>query len=211
MNKKTDPTALQHKVIMELIPPGAAVLDLGCGNGELMAKLAREKAASVRGIEVNETEIYKCVARGLSVFHDDIDSGLSEYGDKSFDYVILNHSFQQVKKPEAVLGEALRVGKKVIVGFPNFAHYSVRWQMGIRGRTPVTPSLPYEWYNTPNIHFLTISDFVRFCRRRGIRIEKSCIIGKSGRVKLFGNLFGASGIFLISNGHTSKMGNNTLV
>lgn len=198
MSTKADATALQHELILELVRPDSSVLDLGCGDGELMAKLLKERAARIQGIEVDEEEIYKCVARGLSVFHGDIDNGLAEYADKSFDYVILNHSFQQVRRPDIVLEEALRVGKEVIVGFPNFAHYSVRYRIALRGRTPVTSALPYEWYNTPNLHFLTILDFIRFCRERNMEIKKSCFIGKSRRVKLFPNLLGTSGIFLIS-------------
>jgi methionine biosynthesis protein MetW len=125
---------------------------------------------------------------------------LPEYGDKSFDYVVLNQSFQQVKKPETVLKEALRVGKEVIVSFPNFAHYSARLQIFFRGRTPITPSLPYEWYNTPNLHFLSISDFIEFCRRKGIKIKKAAFVGKNRGVKIFPDLFALIGIFLLSNG-----------
>ena len=132
----------EHKIIAQLVAPGSSVLDLGCGDGELMALLKRERGINkLQGIEIDEQAIYRCVARGLSVFHGDIDTGLSEYEDKSFDFVILNQSFQQVKKPDAVLTESLRVGRKVIVGFPNFAYYKARYQLGILGRAPVTRSL----------------------------------------------------------------------
>ncbi|HVP79745.1 MAG TPA: methionine biosynthesis protein MetW, partial [Thermodesulfobacteriota bacterium] len=150
------------------------------------------------GIEIDEQAIYQCVAKGLSVFHEDIDHGLSDYGDQSFDYVILHQSFQQVKNPDSVLREALRVGRKVIVGFPNFAHYRARLQIFFMGKTPVTTSLPYEWHDTPNLHFLSISDFISYCRKRNIRIEKAAFIGKKRRIGILPNLFGLTGIFLIS-------------
>jgi methionine biosynthesis protein MetW len=132
------------------------------------------------------------------VLHGDIDSGLADYADKSFDYVILNESFQQVKKPELVLAESLRVGQKVIVSFPNFVHYTARWQLFFKGTVPVTPSLPYEWYNTPNLHFLSIRDFTLFCGKRDINIEKRAFVGKNGKARLLPNLTALIGIFLIS-------------
>ncbi len=196
---KSDFTKLEHKIILGMVKPRSSVLDLGCGDGELMLALERENKSKVQGIEIDEQAIYKCVYKGLSVLHGDIDSGLIDYGDKSFDYVILNQSFQQVKQPDMVLKEALRVGKEVIVSFPNFAHYSARLQIAFGGKTPITPSLPYEWYNTPNIHFLSISDFFDYCHRRGIKITESVYIGGKRRVKMFPNLFALVGTFLIEN------------
>jgi methionine biosynthesis protein MetW len=195
---KFDGAKLEYDIITGWVAPGSAVLDLGCGDGELSARLMKEKKASIQGIEIDEQAIYKCVAKGLSVLHGDIDSGLADYGDKSFDYVILNESFQQVKKPELVLEEALRVGKKVIVSFPNFVHYTARWQLFFKGTVPVTPSLPYEWFNTPNLHFLSIKDFFEFCRKRDIKIEKTGFVGKGNRARLMPNLTALVGIFLIS-------------
>jgi len=116
--------------------------------------------------------------------------------------VILNQSFQQVKSADLVLKEALRVGRNVIVGFPNFAHYQARLQIFFRGKTPVTPSLPYEWHDTPNLHFLSISDFSEYCRQRNIKLEKAVFVGRRRRIKIFPNLFALTGIFLISNGET---------
>jgi len=191
--------SLDHKAILEWIHEGASVLDLGCGDGELLALLVRERHVKAQGIEIDEQAIYQCVAKGLSVFHEDIDNGLSDYADQSFDYVILNQSFQQVKKPDIVLREALRVGREVIVGFPNFAHYQARLQIFFRGRTPVTPSLPYEWHDTPNLHFLSILDFIGYCHQRNIRIERAAFAGKKRRIRILPNLFGLTGIFLISN------------
>ncbi len=139
---------LDYRVIADWIGPEASVLDLGCGDGELLSILVKEKHVRANGIEIDEQAIYKCVEKGLSVFHEDIEQGLSGYPDESFDYVIMNGSLQQVKKPDTVFKEALRVGKKLIVGFPNFLQYSSRFQM-LLGKVPVTPSLPYQWYDTP--------------------------------------------------------------
>jgi methionine biosynthesis protein MetW len=202
MSTITNSNRPEYPIISSLINQGASVLDLGCGDGELLALLKKEKNITrSQGIEIDEKAIYKCVARGLSVFHGDIDSGLAEYQDKSFDYVILNQTFQQVKKPDIVLNEALRVGKEVVVGFPNFAHLSARYQLGIRGRAPITPSLPYEWYNTPNIHFLSIADFINYCHKRNIKISRAFYLGKEKPVRLFPNILALIGIFLItSNG-----------
>ena len=197
---RSEPPPLEHRAILQWIPPDSSVLDLGCGDGELLTLLVRERNIKAQGIDIDEQAIYQCVARGLSVFHEDIDHGLSDYSDQSFDYVILNQSFQQVKNPDIVLKEALRVGRQVIVGFPNFAHYLARLRIFFKGKTPITPSLPHEWHNTPNLHFLSISDFIEYCRRRNIKIRKSFFIGKNRRAVIFPNLFALTGVFLISNG-----------
>jgi methionine biosynthesis protein MetW len=198
MSTASNGISLDHKVIVEIVGKSSSVLDLGCGDGELLAILVREKNVKAQGIEIDDKAIFDCVARGLSVFHDDIDSGLSDYEDKSFDFVILNQSFQQVKKPDAVLKEALRVGKKVIIGIPNFAHINARFQIFFRGRTPVTGALPYEWHDTPNLHFLSILDFINYCKRRNITIEGAYYVGSRRKVALFPNLFAQTGIFVIS-------------
>lgn len=191
---------LDQSIVFDLIESGSSVLDLGCGDGELLATLMRDKKCKVQGIEIDEQAVYKCVAKGVNVLHGDIDSDLPDYADKSFDYVVLNQSFQQVKQPDVVLRESLRVGREVIVSFPNFVHYSARVQLFFRGRTPVTPSLPYEWHNTPNVHFLSILDFLVYCRQRHIKIRASAFVGKTRRVRLLPNLFALVGIFLLSNG-----------
>ena len=189
---------LDHAVILDLIKPQSSVLDLGCGNGDLLYLLIKQKKARVQGIEIDEQAIYKCVAKGLNVFHGDVDSGLAEFNDKSFDYVVLNQSMQQILHVDKVLADALRVGKKVIVGFPNFAHYKSRLQMFFRGRAPVTEVLPYQWYETPNLHFLSILDFKKYCRAKKINIERSVCIGENHKILFLRNLFAQVGIFLIS-------------
>jgi methionine biosynthesis protein MetW len=163
-----------------------------------LALLISEKQVHAQGIELSETSIHRCVAKGLSVFQQDIDTGLSEYADKSFDYVILNQTLQQAKKPDFVLKEALRVGKKVIVGFPNFVQASARFQIFFKGRVPVTKALPFEWYDTPNLHFLGIADFKDYCKKRKIHIEDSAFIRKNSRVRLVSNLFAEIGLFLLA-------------
>jgi methionine biosynthesis protein MetW len=197
-NIKQQLAKIEHQVIMDWIEHGASVLDLGCGDGELLARLIEEKQVHAQGIELSEQAIHNCVARGLSVFQEDIDTGLSDYADKSFDYVILNQTFQQVKKPDFVLKEALRVGKKTIVGFPNFLHISARLQLFFGGKVPVTPSLPYEWCDTPNLHFLSIADFQEYCKKREVQIERSAFTAKNSRVRLFPNLLAENGFFLLS-------------
>ncbi|MFH0749002.1 MAG: methionine biosynthesis protein MetW [Candidatus Bathyarchaeota archaeon] len=191
-------TQLAHRVIIEWTRHGSVVLDLGCGNGELLSELVDEKKVIARGIEIDEQAIHNCIARGLSVFQQDIEIGLSEYADNSFDYVILNQSLQQVRKPEFVIKEARRVGKKTIVGLPNFAHSSARFQIFFRGKVPVTPALPYEWYDTPNLHFLSLLDFMNYCKTRRMVIEKSVFIRKNKEVRIFPNFFAETGLFLLS-------------
>lgn len=190
---------IEHKLISDWINKDASVLDLGCGDGELLSLLVSEKQVHAQGIELDKEATYSCVAIGLSVFQEDIDTGLSEFSDKSFDFVILNQSFQQVRKPDFVLKEALRVGKKVIVSFPNFCYITDRVQIFFKGRVPVTSSLPYEWYDTPNLHFLSIADFKDYCKKKNIKIEKFAFLSKTKRVKFLPNLFATIGIFLLSS------------
>lgn len=191
---------LDHQIICGIVEPGSKVLDLGCGSGELLVLLREEKEVKGQGIDLNESAIFQCVEKGLSVFHMDFDSGLSSFPDQSFDYVILNRSLQETIHVELVLREALRVGKKVIVGFPNFAHLSARLQLFFKGKTPVNNVLPHLWYNTPNLHFLTISDFEIFTTERNIKVLKHYYFSRKSLVRFFPNLFAMSAIFLVALG-----------
>ncbi len=188
---------MDHEIIYGIVAPGSRVLDLGCGEGDLLYLLAKDKGVKAQGVELDESAIYKCVEKGLSVFHGDIDSGLRDYPDRSFDYVVLNQSMQEVKKVDFVIEEALRVGSRVIVGFPNFAYWRARLRLLLKGKTPVTRSLPYRWYNTPNLHFLSISDFKEFCLDKGITIEAEYYLGKRSRVRFLPNLFALNAVFVV--------------
>jgi len=189
---------LEHKVIVDWVNFGASVLDLGCGDGELLSLLVKEKRILAQGTEIDEQAIYKCVAKGLSVYHEDIDTGLSEHPDQSFDFVILSESLQQAKRPDFVMEEALRIGKNLIVSFPNFGRYAVRFQILFRGKVPITEALPFEWYNTPNLHFLSISNFFDYCKLKKIKIKESAYITNGKRVGVLPNLRAETGIFLVS-------------
>ena len=196
----SDSTPLDNEIIADLVKPLTAVLDLGCGDGELLEKLVKGKGCRVQGIEADESSIYACVSRGLSVLHGDIDTDLPEYGDGAFDYVIFNGSFPQVIHPETAIREALRVGKEVIVKIPNFTHWRARAQLFFRGHTPVTPSLPYRWYDTPNLHFLSLSDFTGYCRLQGITIAAERYTSGARRVRFWPNLMALTGIYLLQGG-----------
>ncbi len=189
---------LDHKIIAEIVEPGSKVLDLGCGNGDLLHLLVERRNVKAQGVELNNDAIHACVEKGLSVFHSDIDSGLPYYPDQSFDYVILNQSLQEVKRVETVISEALRVGKKAIIGFPNFAHLEARTLMFFGGRAPIASSLPYEWYSTPNLRFLSIKDFRSFCRLKGYKILGAHFLDSQGPVRVLPNLFAQNAIFVIT-------------
>lgn len=198
MTDETKNIRLDHKIIAELIGPNTKVLDLGCGDGTLLELLINKKGVKGTGIELDEKAIYACIAKGLTISHGDIDSELSDFATKKFDYVILNESLQQVLNPEKVILESLRVGQKVIVGIPNFCHLSARLQIFFMGKVPVTKELPYQWYDTPNLRFLSLKDFRRFCKEKGITIEAEKAISLAGPISLLPNLLARTGIYLLS-------------
>ncbi len=189
---------LDHDIIFRLIEPGSKVLDLGCGDGDLLFRLARDKGALVRGIECDEKAVQTCVRKGLSVLHENIEGGLVEYPDESFDYVILNQSMQEVRKVDCVIQQARRIGRRVVVGFPNFAHFHSRMMMFFKGRAPVTDSLPYLWYDTPNVRFLSIEDFREFCRGKGIPVLEDHYLGRAGEIRWLPNLRAVNAVFVLA-------------
>ncbi len=187
-----------HQIISEIIHEGAHVLDLGCGEGDLLAHLRQTKKAQVQGIELDENQMHACVEKGLTVLQGDIESGLVDYPDHSFDYVILNQIMQEIKKADFVVQEALRVGNKVIIGFPNFAHITARMTLFFKGRTPINEALPYYWFETPNVRFLTIDDFKDYCAKKNITIEQEYYLGATGRITFLPNLLAQNAIFVLT-------------
>ena len=188
---------LDHSAITDLVEANSKVLDLGCGDGTLLSLLIHRKGCHGTGIEIDEKAIYLCMEKGLTVSHGDIDSGLEDFSNKRFDYVILNESLQQVLHPKKVIAGSLRVGKKVIIGLPNFCHIQARLQMFFKGRTPMTKELPYEWYDTPNLRFLSLKDFRRFCESNDIKILKEKGLSGEKVVTLRPNAFANIGLYLL--------------
>ncbi|MCC6982181.1 MAG: methionine biosynthesis protein MetW, partial [Bauldia sp.] len=167
-------------IAAELIKPGSRVLDVGCGDGSLLAYLKEIRGIDGRGIEISQKGVNECVARGLSVIQGDADTDLVDYPDDAFDYVILSQTLQATHRPRQVVEEMLRIGRKVIVSFPNFGHWRVRLNFALRGRMPVTRNLPYSWYDTPNIHFCTIKDFEALCGEVNAKVEQAVAINSKG-------------------------------
>jgi len=187
-----------HWLICQLVDRGSRVLDLGCGSGDLLQLLASEKDTQGTGVEVSEEKVYECVRKGLSVHHGDIDEGLSDFPDQSFDYVILSQTLQETRRPSLVIHEMLRVGKRGIVSFPNFAHWRARWQLLVHGTTPTLSAYPVEWYDSPNIQFLSIEDFRRMCMRKGFQITHSLFLSRGSLVRFLPNLRAETAIFVLT-------------
>ena len=193
---------VDYELIESLIEPNCAVLDIGCGDGELLDNLVRDKNIKGEGIELDQDFVLDCICRGLPIIQQDIEQGLRFYGDKSFDYVILSQTVQTMKNPEKAFRELLRVGKKVVVSFPNFAHWRCRAELFFSGRAPVTRQLPFEWHNSPNVHCLSLKDFDRFCKKLGVKIEKRIPLIKTSisPVKFAPNLFAEQVVYVTSKG-----------
>ena len=164
---------LNYSAIIQLVKEKSKILDLGCGSGALFKMLIDKKQVTGVGIEIDENCVIEALEKGLSIIQGDLDKGLKQFPDKCFDYAILNQTLQSTNNPEYVMEEMLRVAKRSIVSFPNFAYWKVRFYLFFKGKMPKSKVLPYEWYNTPNIHLLTVNDFFEFCKKRGIKIEES--------------------------------------
>jgi methionine biosynthesis protein MetW len=190
--------------IAGLVEKGSRVLDVGCGDGSLLRLLAESRGVDARGIELSQAGVNECVAKGLSVIQGDADTDLFYYPDQSFDYVILSQTLQATRQPRAVLEHMLRIGRRAIVSFPNFGHWKIRLQLLTKGRMPVTENLSYSWYETPNIHFCTISDFLDLAKDVNAKIEMGAALDREGqptRVPLpraLWNVFGEQAVFVLS-------------
>lgn len=193
---------LQH--IADMVSPNSRLLDVGCGDGALLDYLVHERGVDGRGIEISTAGVNACVTQGLSVIQGDADTDLDHYPDSAFDFVVLSQTIQATRNPRHVLENMLRIGRKAVVSFPNFGYWRVRLGLLFFGHMPITKALPYDWYDTPNIHQCTIGDFVRLCDRLGITIERSLALNHQGRVRrirsseFLANLMGEQAVFLLT-------------
>ncbi len=188
------------EIISEWIQPGTRVLDLGCGDGTLLEHLSNSRDVTGYGLEIDDDNIIRCIERGVQVIKTDLDAGLADFFDEdSFDYVVMTQTLQAVRYPADLLDDMLRVGREGIVSFPNFGHWSARLQIAL-GRMPVSETLPYEWYETPNVHHCTISDFEDLCRRIGIKIRERLVLHDGKPVTVLPNLLGSLAVYRCTAG-----------
>jgi methionine biosynthesis protein MetW len=185
--------------IAEWVRPGSRVLDLGCGDGTLLKYLKSKRSVSGYGVEIDDGNILACVRNGVNVIQGDLERGLAEFEERSFDYVILSQTLQAMKNSERIIKDMLRVGREGIVTFPNFGYWKNRLHIAA-GYMPVSDNLPYQWFDTPNVHLCTIADFERFCRERRIRVVERKVLTDGATVKLLPNLLGALAIYHFGNG-----------
>ncbi|MBQ25624.1 methionine biosynthesis protein MetW [Alcanivorax sp.] len=190
------------QLISDWIPRNATLLDLGCGDGTLLAHLKAHKQTAGYGLEINQDNLAACFEKGVNVLEQDLDGGLGNFQDHRFDYVVMTQALQAVLRPDQILNEMVRVGREAIITFPNFGHWKVRAYLGLKGRMPVSSALPYEWYNTPNIHLCTVQDFETHCRKHGIRILERQVINRNHRTSMLSkwwpNLFGEIAIYRVT-------------
>ena len=186
-----------YAIIGQIVEPNTRVLDLGCGEGELLEWLAHNKNVDARGVEISGAKVQRAIARGVSVFQSDIDAGLADFPGQAFDYVILSQTLQETRHPREVLREMLRVGLRGIVAFPNFGHWAVRLSMLVSGRAPRTSLFPYEWYDSPNIHFLTVHDFEDLADLEGLHVERRYFLSGRRKVKALPNLRAEVAVYLV--------------
>lgn len=195
---------LNYSLITQIIEENSKVLDLGCGDGTLLKMLIDQKHVVGKGIEINQDSVINSIENGVCTIQGDIDEGLVQFSDKEYDYVVLNRTVQATEKPDFVIKEMLRVGKRVIVSFPNFGYWKVRLYLLLNGKMPVSKMLPFEWYNTPNIHLLTIRDFFEFAKKNNIKILKSIYLNhakvrRDKLLRLMPNLLAEEAVFVLSN------------
>ena len=191
------------QAIADMVEPGSSLLDIGCGEGDLLSWLSEHKNVSGRGIELSQSGVNRSIARGLSVIQGDADTDLQYYPDQAYDYAVLSHTIQTLRQPQEVVKQLVRIARHAIVSVPNFGHWKNRLYLALIGEMPVTKTLSYQWYDTPNIHFCTITDFVNLCESLQLVIEKRLYVTNQGipnyfnNKGLFANVFGEQGIFMI--------------
>ncbi len=191
-------TRADFAAIASWIPEGSRVLDLGCGDGSLLAYLKETRGVSGYGIENDDASIIKCIENGVNVMQVNLEAGMKEIADQSFDIVILSQTLQAMRRTEAVVAEMLRVGREAIVTFPNFGYWRHRVQIALGGRMPVSKDLPYQWYNTPNVHLFTVADFDQFCRERQYRVLSRAVLNHAQKSTMLPNLLGKLALYRFS-------------